>query len=85
MSYDDYKLDNPYSERYEREPDYDAIFEQRREAEHFRKIADYHDFMQYLIRNEFDKASNDRAKFIIQMAIYFGYRELAAEMERDSQ
>jgi len=33
MSYDDYKLDNPYSERYEREPDYDAIFEQRREAE----------------------------------------------------
>ena len=84
MSYDDYKLDNPFHER-DCEPDYDAIFEERREAERFRKIADYHDFMQYLIRNEFDKCDKMREKFLIQMAIYFGYRELAAEMERDCQ
>lgn len=82
MSYDDYKLDNPFHER-DCEPDYDAIFEERREAERFRKIADYHDFMQSMIREQFDAANYDRQKFIIAMALYFGYNELAAEMERD--
>lgn len=89
MNYDDYKTDNPFHQK-DCEPDYDAIFEKsredkRREAERFRKIAEYHDCIQYLIRDEFDKCDPMREKFLIQMAIYFGYHELAGEMERDSQ
>lgn len=64
MSYDDYKLDNPFHEK-DAEPDYDAIRQQRQEDAYMKFIMDFHETLSRNLRKKFYETDDRDTRFML--------------------
>lgn len=82
MNYDEWKLASP-DEGCDSEPDYDAIYDERREYDYLIKVQAFKKCLESMIFEKFEEhTSRQEADFLIQLARFNGLFELEEEMKR---
>lgn len=64
MSYDDYKLDNPFHET-DAEPDYDAIRQKRQEDAYMKFIMEFNETLSRNLRKKFYETDDRDTRFML--------------------